>query len=63
MLSSSLETYELEPLGWTSSILRCLYTNVISFGNSICNAAIASRSIVSANFYNPFLRNGYFIFD
>jgi hypothetical protein len=63
MLSSSLETCEPEPSGWTSSILRCLCTNVTSFGNGTCNAAIASGSAVSANFYDPFLRNGYFIFD
>jgi hypothetical protein len=40
-----------------------LHELVTSFGNGTCNAAIASGSAVSANFGDPFLRNGYFIFD
>ena len=36
---------------------------VTSFGNGACNAAIASGSAVSADFGDPFLRSGYFIFD
>jgi candidapepsin len=40
-----------------------LHELVTSFGNGSCNAAIASGSAVSANFGDPFLRSGYFIFD
>ena len=38
-----------------------LYELVTSFGNGTCNAAIGSGDI--RNLGDPFLRNGYFIFD